>query len=49
MEDMNINSVKAKVLTAALPYIQKYNGKTVVVKYNNCFSVVFLDIRQGGC
>ena len=33
MEDMNINSVKAKVLTAALPYIQKYNGKTVVVKY----------------
>ena len=33
MEEMNINSVKAKVLTAALPYIQKYNGKTVVVKY----------------
>ena len=33
MEDMNINNVKAKVLTAALPYIQKYNGKTVVVKY----------------
>ena len=33
MEDMNINSVKAKVPTAALPYIQKYNGKTVVVKY----------------
>ena len=33
MEDMNINSVKAKVLTAALPYIQKYNGKTVVVKW----------------
>ena len=31
MEDMNINSVKAKVLTAALPYIQKYNGKTVVM------------------
>lgn len=35
MEDMNtnMNSLKAKVLTAALPYIQKYNGKTVVVKY----------------
>lgn len=30
MEDMNINSVKAKVLTAALPYIQKYNGKQLL-------------------
>lgn len=30
---MNLNSLKAKVLTAALPYIQKYYGKTVVVKY----------------
>ena len=29
----NMNSLKAKVLTAALPYIQKYNGKTIVVKY----------------
>ncbi len=27
------NNIKAKVLTAALPYIQKYAGKTVVVKY----------------
>lgn len=27
------NIDKAKVLTQALPYIQKYNGKTVVVKY----------------
>lgn len=33
MEDMNLNSLKASVLTAALPYIQKYYGKTVVVKY----------------
>ena len=32
MEDMNINSV-GRQSTAALPYIQKYNGKTVVVKY----------------
>ena len=31
MEDMNMNSLKAKVLTAALTYIQKYNGKTIVV------------------
>lgn len=27
------NTIKANVLTAALPYIQKYWGKTVVVKY----------------
>ncbi|WMI81186.1 acetylglutamate kinase [Anaerotignum sp. MB30-C6] len=27
------NTIKANVLTAALPYIQKYTGKTVVVKY----------------
>lgn len=27
------DSMKAQVLTAALPYIQKYYGKTVVVKY----------------
>ena len=33
MEDMNMNSLKASVLTAALPYIQKYYGKTIVVKY----------------
>ena len=32
-EEMNMNSLKAKVLTAALPYIQKYYGKTIVVKY----------------
>lgn len=29
----DINTMKATVLTAALPYIQKYYGKTVVVKY----------------
>jgi len=29
----NLNAFKAKVLTAALPYIQKYYGKTIVVKY----------------
>ncbi len=27
------NHIKANVLTAALPYIQKYYGKTVVIKY----------------
>ena len=30
---MNMNALKANVLTAALPYIQKYYGKTIVVKY----------------
>lgn len=29
----DVNTIKANVLTAALPYIQKYTGKTVVVKY----------------
>ena len=27
------NSERAEVLTAALPYIKKYSGKTVVIKY----------------
>ena len=27
------NAERAEVLTAALPYIKKYNGKTIVVKY----------------
>ncbi len=32
--DMNFsNAQRAEVLTAALPYIKKYNGKCVVVKY----------------
>ena len=32
--DMNFsNALRAEVLTAALPYIKKYNGKIVVVKY----------------
>ena len=32
---LNLRSAKniAKVLTEALPYIQKFTGKTVVVKY----------------
>ena len=31
---MEINdAMRAKILTDALPYIQKYYGKTVVVKY----------------
>ena len=32
--DMNFsNAERAEVLTAALPYIKKYSGKTVVIKY----------------
>ena len=32
--DLNLsNAERAEVLTAALPYIKKYSGKIVVVKY----------------
>ena len=27
------DALKANILTAALPYVQKYNGKTIVIKY----------------
>ena len=33
MHDQFSNAERAEVLTAALPYIKKYSGKTVVVKY----------------
>lgn len=33
MENSFSNAQRAEVLTAALPYIKKYNGKTVVIKY----------------
>ena len=33
MEAQFTNAERAEVLTAALPYIKKYSGKTVVVKY----------------
>lgn len=34
MDELNFsNAQRAHVLTAALPYIQKYNGKIVVIKY----------------
>lgn len=33
MQNQFTNSQRAEVLTAALPYIKKYNGKTVVIKY----------------
>ena len=33
MEGMYSNAERAEILTAALPYIRRYNGKTVVVKY----------------
>ena len=33
MENVFSNAQRAEVLTAALPYIKKYNGKIVVVKY----------------
>ena len=33
MEQELSNSQRAEVLTEALPYIRRYNGKTVVIKY----------------
>ena len=33
MEQLFSNAERAEVLTAALPYIKKYSGKTVVIKY----------------
>ena len=33
MEDNMTNNLRAEVLVQALPYIQKYNGKIVVIKY----------------
>lgn len=33
MEDKFSNAERAEVLTAALPYIKKYSGKVVVIKY----------------
>ncbi len=33
MQDIISNAERAEVLTAALPYIRRYNGKIVVVKY----------------
>ena len=33
MESAFSNAERAEVLTQALPYIKKYNGKIVVVKY----------------
>ena len=33
MDGIYSNAERAEILTAALPYIRRYNGKTVVVKY----------------
>ena len=33
MDNIFSNAQRAEVLTAALPYIRRYNGKCVVVKY----------------
>ena len=33
MDSMFSNAERAEILTAALPYIKKYSGKTVVIKY----------------
>ena len=39
------NAQRAEVLTAALPYIKKYNGKTVVIKYGGN-AMINEDLKQ---
>ena len=43
MSDSHIG--RAQVLAEALPYIQKYNGKTVVVKYGGN-AMISEELRQ---
>ena len=33
MQDIISNAERAEVLTQALPYIKKFNGKVIVIKY----------------
>ena len=37
---------KAKILVEALPYIQKFNGKTVVIKYGGN-AMINDELKQG--
>ena len=39
------NAQRAEVLTAALPYIKKYNGKTIVIKYGGN-AMINEDLKQ---
>ncbi|MEE1036811.1 MAG: acetylglutamate kinase [Oscillospiraceae bacterium] len=45
MENHFSNMQRAEVLTAALPYIKKYNGKIVVVKYGGN-AMINEDLKQ---
>ena len=45
MEGMFSNAQRAEVLTAALPYIKKYSGKTVVIKYGGN-AMINEDLKQ---
>ena len=51
MEGIFSNAQRAEVLTQALPYIKRYTGKVVVVKYggNNSLSLCSLIDRDHGC
>ena len=43
---MSFNEIdRAKVLAEALPYIQKYTGKTIVVKYGGS-AMISDELRQ---
>ena len=45
MEDKLTNNLRAEVLTQALPYIKRYNGEIVVVKYGGN-AMVNEDLKQ---
>ena len=45
MENMFSNLERAEVLTQALPYIKKYNGKTIVIKYGGN-AMINEDLKQ---
>ena len=45
MEHYYSNAERAEVLTAALPYIKKYNGKTIVIKYGGN-AMINEDLKQ---
>ena len=43
----NGNSIRAEILSEALPYIQKYNGKVVVVKYGGN-AMIDKELKEAG-
>ena len=47
MENINDKQLRAHILAEALPYIQDYNGKVVVVKYGGNAIFRGADLLEG--